>query len=142
MCFEFSSCFGGGRDDYGGERSNSKRNEAGGHGRGRIVNNNRNGYYGGADHTAPPTAYQQPPAAVDEAGHKGLSRPRAGAGARVGYTAYAQHKADIERPKLPAWHNKVSDEAYTARLQEAAADHRNNATTDFHHYPTTALGRY
>ncbi|XP_048567494.1 uncharacterized protein LOC125547746 [Triticum urartu] len=103
MCFEFSSCF-------GGERSNRNRNEAG------ERNNNRNGYYGGADHKAPQTTYQQPPAAVDE--------------------------ADIEAPKLPAWHNKVSDHAYTARLQEAAADHRNNAATDYHHYPTTALGRY
>ncbi|KAF7034651.1 hypothetical protein CFC21_045636 [Triticum aestivum] len=143
MCFEFSSCFGGGRDDYGGERSNRNRNEAGGHSRGHRGNNNRNGYYVGADHKAPQRTYQQPPAAVDEAGHKAY-HDHAAAGARGGYTAYtqAQHKADIETPKLPAWHNKVSDEAYTARLQEAAADHRYNAATDYHHYPTIALGRY
>ncbi|KAM3346453.1 hypothetical protein ACQJBY_020804 [Aegilops geniculata] len=137
MCFEFSSCFGGSRDDYGGERSNRNRNEAG------ERNNNRNGYYGGADHKEPQSTYQQPPAAVDEAGHKAC-HDHAGAGARGDYAVYAQaqRKADIAAPKLPAWHNKVSDDTYTARLQEAAADHRNNAATDYHHYPTTALGRY
>ncbi|KAM3197910.1 hypothetical protein ACQJBY_073165 [Aegilops geniculata] len=141
MCFEFSSCFGSGRDDYGGERSNHNRNKAGGHGPGRRGNNNRNGYYDGAEHKAPQTTYQQPPNAVDEAGHKAY-HDHVGAGARGGYTAYAQHKADIETPKLPAWHNKVSDDAYTAPLQEAAADHRNKAATDYHHDRTTALGRY
>ncbi|XBI24335.1 hypothetical protein VPH35_049449 [Triticum aestivum] len=118
MCFEFGSCFvGGRRDDYGGERSN--RNEAGGHRRGRRGNNNRNDYY-----------------AVDEAGHKAYHDG-------AGYPAYTQHKTDDGTPKLPgfpAWHNKVGDDGYTGRLQEPPA------AMDYHHYPTTttttALGRY
>jgi hypothetical protein len=104
--------------------------------------------YAGADHT---TAYHnQPPAAVGEARHKAYhdgvrKADNVGAGDRHGgYAANAQLKADIETPKLPgvpAWHNKVGDDAYkyTARLQEPAA-------MDYHHYPTTntttALGRY
>ncbi|XBI24336.1 hypothetical protein VPH35_049450 [Triticum aestivum] len=141
MCFEFSSCFGGGSDDYGGERSNRNRHEAGGHRRGRRANNNRNGYYAGADNKAPQSTYRRPPTAVDEAGHKAY-HDHAGAGARGGYTAYAQHKADIETLKLSACHNKVSDEAYTARLQEAATDHRNNTATNYHHYPTTTTHKF
>ncbi|KAI5004468.1 hypothetical protein ZWY2020_031711 [Hordeum vulgare] len=130
MCLEFTSCFGGGRDDYGGERSN--RDGAGGRRRGHRGNNNRNGYYAGADNKA--AYHNQPPAAVDEAGHKAYHD---GAGGRPGgYAAYTQHKADVEAPNLPgvpAWHN-------TARLQEPTA-----AAMDYHHYPTatakTALGR-
>ncbi|KAM3197917.1 hypothetical protein ACQJBY_073172 [Aegilops geniculata] len=131
MCFEFGSCFGGGRrDDYGGERPN--RNEAGGHRRGRRGNNNRNDYYAGADQKA--AYHNRPPTAVDEAGHKAYHEG-------AGYPAYTQHKANVGTSKLPgdpAWHNKVGDDGYTGRLQAPAA-------MDYHHYPTTtptALGRY
>ncbi|KAF7034647.1 hypothetical protein CFC21_045632 [Triticum aestivum] len=133
MCFEFGSCFGGGRrDDYGGERSN--RNEAGGRRRGRRGNNNSNGYYASADQDA--AYHSRPASAVDEAGHKAYHDG-------AGYAAYTQHKADVGTSKLPgdpAWHNKVGDHGYTGRLQEART-----AAMDYHHYPTTtttALGRY
>ena len=96
MCFEFGSCFGGGRrDDYGGERSN--RNEAGGRRRGRRGNNSSNGDYAGADQKA--AYHNRPPTAVDEAGHKAYHDG-------AGYAAYTQHKADVGTSKLPgdpAW---------------------------------------
>jgi hypothetical protein len=49
---------------------------------------------------------------------------------------------EYDTPKLPAWHNQVDNNAgytypYTARLHEAAADHRENAAMDYHHFPTT-----
>ncbi|VAH71880.1 unnamed protein product [Triticum turgidum subsp. durum] len=147
MCLEFASCFGGRTDDYGGERPNRKE-EHGGVRRGRDRRGNHGSTYNGhaADHKlAPQAAYHhQPPAAVDEAGHKAYHDGRGG------YAAYGQHKTNIDALKLPAWQNKVGDGAYTGRLQEdsAAADHMNNAARDYHHYPTstttttTALGRY
>ncbi|EMS59728.1 hypothetical protein TRIUR3_14490 [Triticum urartu] len=147
MCFEFGSCFGGRTDDYGGERPNRREEHGGGR---RARGRDRRGNHGTGADGHKPAYHHQPLAVVDEAGHKAYhdgvrKADHAGAGARGGYAAYAQHKADIGMPKLPAWHNKVGDDAYTARLQEAAdTDHRNNAAMDYHHYPTstTTLGRY
>ncbi|KAM3346454.1 hypothetical protein ACQJBY_020805 [Aegilops geniculata] len=133
MCFEFGSCFGGGRtDDYGGERPN-RNNEHGGGRRGRERRGNHRSTYN-SDAAGHKPALQvahhyQPPAAVDEAGHKAYHD---GAGGRGGYAAYPQHKADFEAPKLPTWQSKVGEDVYTGRLhvQEPAAMD----------YP--ALGRY
>ncbi|KAF7034646.1 hypothetical protein CFC21_045631 [Triticum aestivum] len=142
MCLEFASCFGGGRtDDYGGERPNRKE-EHGGARRGRDRRGNHGSAYNG--HAADHKLHRQPPAAVDEAGHKAYHDGHSG------YAAYGQHKTNIDAPKLPAWQNKVGDDAYTAHLQEAAAaaDRMNNAAMDYHLYPTstttttTTLGRY
>ena len=115
MCLEFGSCFGGRRrDDYGRSRGN-------------------------ANWSAP--AYQQPPTVVVREG-----RPKADHGDAAGQGGYAdwQDKAGSETPqKLPAWQNKVGDDAgngaytYTPRPHEAAADHREHAGMDCHQYPTT-----
>ncbi|XP_037417362.1 uncharacterized protein LOC119280694 [Triticum dicoccoides] len=139
MCFEFSSCFGGGRkDDYGGEPSNHAGWGGRRRGRGRRGDRgNDASYYGEADH--------QP--AVNEAGrkahHDGGPKPDhasvvAAAGGHGYYAAYAPDKAH-ETPKLPAWHNKVVDDAgyahNTARLRhQAAPDNREHAAVDYHHY--------
>ncbi|XP_020163935.1 uncharacterized protein [Aegilops tauschii subsp. strangulata] len=157
MCFEFSSCFGGGiKDDYGGERSN--HGGCGGRRRGRGRRGDRGNdasYYGEADYK-PARAYDHQPA-VDEAGRKahhdgGRKADHAalvaGAGGHGYYDAYAPDKAH-ETPKLPARHNKVVDDAgyayNTARFrQQAAPDHREHAAVDYQHYPstTTTLVRY
>ncbi|XP_020188802.1 uncharacterized protein [Aegilops tauschii subsp. strangulata] len=159
MCFEFSSCFGGGiKDDYGGERSNHAG--CGGRRRGRRgYRENGNGYNAApaADHKTA-TAYDHQ-RALDEQGHKAhhdvAGKPDhaavvAGAGGHGYYAAYAPDKAH-DAPKLPAWHNKVVDDACyaynTARLRhQAAPDHREHAhaAMDYHHYPstTTTLVRY
>ncbi|VAH71881.1 unnamed protein product [Triticum turgidum subsp. durum] len=157
MCFEFSSCFGGGRkDDYGGERSNHggcggcRR----GHGR-RGDRGNDASYYGEADRKLAPAYDHQP--AVYEAGRKAHhdggrkadhASVVAGAGGHGYYAAYALDKAH-ETPKLLAWHNKVADDAgyayNTSRLgHQAAPDHREHAAMDYHHYATTTtnLVRY
>ncbi|VAH56320.1 hypothetical protein VPH35_042413 [Triticum aestivum] len=142
MCFEFGSCFGGPRtDDYGGERPNRNNEHGGGrHGRDRRGNHG-SAYNGGAAEPKPAlqVAYHyQPPATVDEAGHKAYHD---GAGGRGGYAAYPQHKADLQAPKPPTWQNKVGEDAYTGRLQA-----QEPAAMDYHHYPTinttTTLGRY
>ncbi|KAM3197916.1 hypothetical protein ACQJBY_073171 [Aegilops geniculata] len=156
MCLEFGSCFGGRTDDYGGERPNRREEHGGGRrARGRDRRGNHGtgrGNHGTGADDHKPAYHHQPPAAVDEAGHKAYhdgarKADHAGAGARGGYAAYAQHKAEM--PKLPAWHNKVGDDAYTTCLREAAdTDHRNNAAMDYHYYPTSTafttstLGRY
>ncbi|VAH56317.1 hypothetical protein VPH35_042408 [Triticum aestivum] len=131
MCLEFASCFGGRTDDYGGERPNRKV-EHGGARRDRDRGRNHGSAYNGhaADHNlAPQAAYHhQPPAAVDEAGHKAYHD------CRGGYAAYGQHETNIATPKPPAWQNKVGDDANTARLQEASAHHMNNAAMDYHLY--------
>ncbi|KAM3346455.1 hypothetical protein ACQJBY_020806 [Aegilops geniculata] len=157
MCFEFSSCFGGGiKDDYGGERSNHAG--CGGRRRGRrAYRENGNGYSAAAADHKTATAYDHQ-RALDEEGrkaHHDVARKsdHAAVVARAGghgyYAAYAADKAH-ETPKLPAWHNKVGDDAgyayNTARLQQAAADHREHAhaAMDYQHYPTTTttLVRY
>ncbi|KAF7027422.1 hypothetical protein CFC21_039465 [Triticum aestivum] len=156
MCFEFISCFGGGRkDDYGGERSS--HGGCGGRGRGRRGDHgNRNGYNTATDQK-PATAYDHQ-LALDEHGrkahHDGGVKPDhasvvAAAGGHGYYAAYAPDKVH-DAPKLPAWHNKVVDDAgyahNTARLRHQAAppDHREHAAVDYHHYPTTntTLVRY
>ncbi|KAF7027423.1 hypothetical protein CFC21_039466 [Triticum aestivum] len=155
MCFEFSSCFGGGRkDDYGGERSS--HGGCGGRSRGRMGDRgNRNGYNAASDHK-PTTAYDHQ-RALDEKGRKahhdgGLKPDQASVVAAAGghgyYAAYATDKVH-DAPKLPAWHNKVVDYVgyahNTARLRhQAAPDHREHAAMDYHHYPTTTttLVRY
>ncbi|XBI15237.1 hypothetical protein VPH35_057693 [Triticum aestivum] len=110
MCLEFASCFGGRTDDYGGEQPNRKEEHRGTR-RGRNRRGNHGSAYNGhaADHRLAPQAacHHQPPA------------------------------TNIAPPKLPTWQNKAGNDAYTARLQEEAADHRNNAAMDYHHYPTT-----
>uniref|UniRef100_M8C827 Uncharacterized protein n=1 Tax=Aegilops tauschii TaxID=37682 RepID=M8C827_AEGTA len=124
MCLEFGSCFGGRRrDDYGRRRRN-------------------------ANWSAP--AYPQPPTViVHEAGHKAYhdgtpKAEHADAGSHGG-CAYFQDKAGSETPsKLPAWQDKVGDDAgygaytYTPRHHEAAVDHREHAAMDHHQYPTTS----
>ncbi|XBI61643.1 hypothetical protein VPH35_042409 [Triticum aestivum] len=146
MCFEFGSCFGGRTDDYGSERPSCREEHGGGRPLALFLlvvvlvaatRRDRRGNHGTGADSHKPAYHHQPLAVVDEAGHKayhdGMRKAdHAGAG------------ADIGMPKLPAWHNKVGDDAYTARLQEAAdTDHRNNAAMDYHHYPssTTTLGR-
>lgn len=148
MCFEFG-CFGGSRrEDYGGERPARKEPRD----RGRR-GNRRNGvnYNGAADLKAPPAAYpnQLHAAAEEEAGHKAYHdaarkdhRASANIGGHGGYAAYVRDKAEYDTPKLPAWHNKVGDDAgytntYTTRLHEAAADHKVNAAMTYQHNPTT-----
>ncbi|XP_044971950.1 uncharacterized protein LOC123439283 isoform X1 [Hordeum vulgare subsp. vulgare] len=156
MCFEFSSCFGGGRkDDYGGERSN--HSGCGGlHRARRGYRKNGNGYNAAADDHKLATAYDHQ-RALDEEGRKAnhdgarkADHATVVAGASVhGYSAaYAPDKAH-EKPKLPSSQNKASDDAgyadNTARLHQAAADHREHAAMDYHHhYPstTTTLVRY
>lgn len=145
MCFEFSSCFGGGRkDDYGGERSN--HGGCGGRRRGRRGDRgNRNGYNAADDDHKQATAYYDHQPAVDEEGrkahHDGARKPDraavvAGAGGHGYYAAYAPDKFH-GTPKLLAWQNKVVDDA-------GYADHREHAAMDYHHYPstTTTLVRY
>ncbi|XP_048567495.1 uncharacterized protein LOC125547747 [Triticum urartu] len=158
MCFEFSSCFGGGRtDDYGGERSSHGGCGGRRHGR-RGYGENRSGYNATAADHKPDAAYDHQ-RALDEQGHKAhhdvAGKPDhaavvAGAGGHGYYAAYAPDKAH-DAPKLPAWHNKVVDDAgyayNTARLRhQAAPDHREHAhaAMDYHHYPstTTTLVRY
>ncbi|KAM3197918.1 hypothetical protein ACQJBY_073173 [Aegilops geniculata] len=127
MCLEFGSCFGGRRrDDYGRSRGN--------HG---------HGYW-----SEPAPEYRQPPiVAIHEAGQKAYhdgapKAEHADAGSHGGYS-YLQEKAGSETPqKLPAWHNKVGDDAgyygaYTPRVHEAAAAPRKHAAMDCHQYPTT-----
>uniref|UniRef100_A0ACD5VC35 Uncharacterized protein n=1 Tax=Avena sativa TaxID=4498 RepID=A0ACD5VC35_AVESA len=151
MCFEFG-CFGGGRrEDYGGDRPAHKPPQ--GHGRDRRrrgIRRNDEHYGGAGDHkAAPPAAYHnQPHAAIlDEAGHKAYhdgarKDHHDDAGGHGRYTSYVLDKVDYDMPKLPAWHNKVGDDAgytytYTALPHEAAAGSRQNAAMDYHHYPTT-----
>ncbi|CAM0878803.1 unnamed protein product [Alopecurus aequalis] len=155
MCFEFGSCFGNSiREDYGGEPSDLKPARGG-----RRRADHRKGYYSGTDDRqvqAPPANNYQPHATaiIDEAGHKAYHdgarkdhHAAAVAGDHGGYAAYGQDKAEYDTTKLPAWHNKVGDDAgynYTARQHEAAADRRENAAMSYHHYPTaanTTLGR-
>ncbi|KAI5004469.1 uncharacterized protein LOC123439282 [Hordeum vulgare subsp. vulgare] len=137
MCFEFGSCFGGGRtDDYGGERPNRKEEHGRGRrGRDRTWNHVSHHNGGPADHKPLPHA------AVDEAGHKAYhdgarkaDHVDVGAG---GYAVYPQLEAGIEAPKVPAWHNKVGDDAYTGRLQV-----QEPAAMDYHHYYRSRQGRY
>uniref|UniRef100_N1QQL9 Uncharacterized protein n=1 Tax=Aegilops tauschii TaxID=37682 RepID=N1QQL9_AEGTA len=79
----------------------------------------------------------------DVAGKPDHAAVVAGAGGHGYYAAYAPDKAH-DAPKLPAWHNKVVDDACyaynTARLRhQAAPDHREHAhaAMDYHHYPST-----
>jgi hypothetical protein len=144
MCFEFG-CFGGGRrEDYGGERPARKEQ----HGRGRRGNHGNGAHYSGAaDHKEPPAAHHNQPhaAAFDEAAYKAYhdgARKEHHHAAAGGHGGYLYDKAEYDTPKLPAWHNQVDNNAgytypYTARLHEAAADHRENAAMDYHHFPTT-----
>ncbi|KAF7027425.1 hypothetical protein CFC21_039468 [Triticum aestivum] len=150
MCFEFSSCSGSRiKDDYGGERS-SHGGCGGRHRRRTGDRRNGNGYNGTTGHK-PATNYDHQPA-VDEAGRKAhhdgaWKAEHQGAGGHGYYIAYAPDKAH-ETPKLPAWHNKVGDDAgyayNTARLHQASADDKEHAAMDYHHYPTTTttLARY
>ncbi|XP_051208565.1 uncharacterized protein [Lolium perenne] len=150
MCFEFGSCFGGGRrEDYGGERSAAQKAQ---HGGGRRRNRRSSAYYGVAGNKVPPPAtyhiHNQPTPVFDEAGHKayhdGARKPdRTEVISQVGYGPYSHGKA---------WHNKVGDDtghtySYTAQPHEAAADRWQNDAMGYHQYPattanTTTLVRY
>ncbi|KAI5004474.1 hypothetical protein ZWY2020_031717 [Hordeum vulgare] len=141
MCFEFASCFGGGRaEDYGRERSNRKEEHDSGSGHGDCSGNHGSVYNGGADHRLV-SAYH--PQTIDDVAWK---VDHAYAGGCGGYAAYVQEK-DHETLKLPAWHNKAGDDAsytYAPRFREGAADNREHAAMDCHHYrtTTTTLARY
>ncbi|KAF7027417.1 hypothetical protein CFC21_039460 [Triticum aestivum] len=134
MCFEFGSCFGGGKDGRLRRRAAPIATTSTAV---AFVAANAEGTTGAPTTVAPLTTKRRcrwrtttsRAAAVDEAGHKAYDD---GAGGRGGYAAYPQHKADLEAPKLPTWQNKVGEDAYTGRLhvQEPAAMD----------YP--ALGRY
>uniref|UniRef100_A0ACD5VMI0 Uncharacterized protein n=1 Tax=Avena sativa TaxID=4498 RepID=A0ACD5VMI0_AVESA len=156
MCFEFG-CFGGGRrEDYGGDRPAARKPRV------RRGNRRNDEHSGGAgDHKA---YHSQPQAAatVDESGHKAYhddgarkDHHHADAGGHGRYTAYVLDKQVdyYDTPKLPAWHNKVSNDndndntytytyTYTARPGEDEAApgprQKQNAAMDYHHYPTAA----